>query len=228
MRQTLDKGVQIDLSTELCKRFLRRRVNQNIGVVILYVDIDGSTKLSMSITPDRFARILHVFSQEMSLIIGEHGGYVLKYVGDAVIALFPAEYDNSQAAKNAVECAKGMSEVIKKCINPELRVHGLPEIRAKMSIDHGDVQVVLYGKSLERSHIDIVGSSISMAAKMIPLAKTWDIVIGQRVHEKLAGSDSFEELKLDLAKWTYVDEKSGAGYKLYTLVQTLLWQNFSV
>ena len=89
IRQTLDRGVQIDLSTESCKRFLRRKVNQKVGVVILYVDIDGSTKMSMALSPDRFATILHVFSQEMSLITSEYGGYVLKYVGDAIIALFP-------------------------------------------------------------------------------------------------------------------------------------------
>jgi adenylate cyclase len=217
VRQTLDRGVQIDLSTESCKRFLRRRVNQKIGVVILYVDIDGSTKMSMSLAPDKFAMILHIFSQEMSLVIAEYGGYVLKYVGDAVIALFPAEYDSSQAAKNAVDCARSMQEIIKQCINPELRSHSLPEIRVKMSIDNGDVQVVLYGKSIERSHIDIVGLSISMAAKMNPLAQAWHLVIGQSVYEKLANKDDFAEISIDPARWTYVDEKSGSGYKLYAL-----------
>jgi len=217
IRQTLDKGVQIDLSTESCKRLLRRRVNQKIGVVILYVDIDGSTKMSRSLPPDKFATILHIFSQEMSLAISEYGGYVLKYVGDAVIALFPAEYDGGQAAKNAVQCAKGMQDVIKKCINPELKAHGLPEIKAKMAADHGDVQVVLYGKSIERSHIDIVGSSISIAAKMIPLAQTWPVVIGQAVYERLTNRDEFAELTVDPARWDYVDEKSGSGYRLYAL-----------
>jgi class 3 adenylate cyclase len=217
VRQTLDRGVQIDLSTESCKRLLRRRVNQKISVVILYVDIDGSTKMSRSLAPDKFATILHIFSQEMSLVIAEYGGYVLKYVGDAVIALFPAEYDSSQAAKNAVKCAKGMREIIRKCINPELQAHGLPEIKVKMSIDHGDVQVVLYGKSIERSHVDIVGSSISMAAKMIPIAQTWQIVVGQSVYEKLANKDEFAEIRTDPSRWTYVDEKSGDSYRLYAL-----------
>jgi adenylate cyclase len=61
----------------------------------------------------------------MSLITSEHGGYVLKYVGDAIIALLPAEYDSSQASKNAVDCAKGMQEIIKKCVIPELSARGL-------------------------------------------------------------------------------------------------------
>jgi adenylate cyclase len=217
VRKTLDNGVQIDLSTELCKRFLRRHVNCKIGVVIVYVDIDGSTKMSMTITPAEFATILHIFSQEMSLIISEYGGYTLKYVGDAVIALFPAGYDSRQAARNAVGCANDMKEIIKKCINPELDAHDLPEIRIKISIDYGDVQVVLYGKSLERSHIDIVGSSISMAAKMIAFAKTWHIVAGQSLYENLDDNLGFTLLDVDPARWSYSDEKSGSSYKLYLM-----------
>ena len=221
VKQTLDKGVQIDLSTESCKRFLRRRVNQKVGVVILYVDIDGSTKMSMTLSPDKFATILHVFSQEMSLVTSEYGGYVLKYVGDAIIALFPAEYDTGQASKNAVGCAKDMQRIIKECVNPELIARGLPQLTVKMSIDYGDVQVVLYGKSIDRSHIDIVGSNISMAAKMIPLAKTWQIVIGQSMYENLESKQNLIEMNVDPTRWTYVDEKTRGSYKLYTLRQAL-------
>ena len=217
VRQTLDKGVQIDLSTESCKRFLRRKVNQKVGVVILYVDIDGSTKMSMALSPEKFATILHVFSQEMSLVSSEYGGYVLKYVGDAIIALFPAEYDRRQASKNALECAKDMQRIIRECVNPELSARRFPELTVKMSIDYGDVQVVLYGKSIDRSHIDIVGSSISMAAKMIPLAKTWQIVIGQSMYKNLDNNQNLVEMNVDRTRWTYIDEKSGVGYRLYIL-----------
>jgi class 3 adenylate cyclase len=92
-----------------------------------------------------------------------------------------------------------------------------PEITIKMSIDYGDVQVVLYGKSIDRSHIDIVGSSISMAAKMIPLAKTWQIVIGQSMYENLDNDQNFVEANVDRTRWTYIDEKTGGGYRLYVL-----------
>jgi class 3 adenylate cyclase len=36
---------------------------------------------------------VQVFAQEISLAISGYGGYVFKYEGDAVIVLFPAEYD---------------------------------------------------------------------------------------------------------------------------------------
>lgn len=217
IRQTLDKGVQIDLSTESCKRFLRRHVNCKIGVVILYVDVDGSTKMSMALAADKFATVLQVFSQEMSLAISEHGGYTLKYVGDAVIALFPAEYDRRQAAASALDCAKAMREIIARCINPEFLSHELPEIKAKISIDYGDVQALLYGRSIERSHIDIVGSSISTAAKMIQFVQSGQIIVGGPLYENLAETGGFAKLEVDPARWSYTDERSGSAYKLYLL-----------
>ena len=79
------------------------------------------------------------------------------------------------------------------------------------------MQVVLYGKSIDRSHIDIVGSSISMAAKMIPLAQSWQILIGQSMYEKLDNKQDFVEMNLDPTRWTYVDEKRGSSHKLYAL-----------
>jgi adenylate cyclase len=74
---------------------------------------------------------------------------------------------------------------------------------------------VLYGKSIDRSHIDIVGSSISMAAKMLSLAKTWQIMIGQSMYENLDSKQNLVEVNVDPSRWTYVDEKTGGSYKLY-------------
>ena len=221
VRETLDKGVQIDLSTESCNRFLRRHVNAKIGVVILYVDIDGSTKMSMSLPSTKFATILHIFSQEMSMLVSEYGGYVLKYVGDAVIALFPAGFDPRKAAINAVSCARDMQQVIKRAINPELRSHGLQEIMVRTALDYGEVLVVLYGKSIERSHIDILGITINMAAKMLPLVRTGQTMVGNSLYENLTAGgvppQDFVEFDPSNSNWSYVDEKTGRRYRLHLL-----------
>ena len=110
-----------------------------------------------------------------------------------------------------------MKDIIKICNNPELSARGLPQLTVKMSIDYGDVQVVLYGKSIDRAHIDIVGSSISMAAKMIALSKTWQIVIGQSMYKNLDNKQNLIEMNVDPTKWTYIDEKTRGSYQLYTL-----------
>lgn len=212
IERTLERGVQIDLSTALCKRYLRRHASCKTNVVVLYVDIDGSTKLTLSLPSTQLALVLQLFSQEMSLVVGKYGGYVLKYVGDAVIALFPAEHDVERACRNALECGRTMLEAIKVGMNPALKSRGLPEIGAKVSMDYGDVLVVLYGKSLENSHIDIIGSNISMAAKMLGFAPSGRVVMGQRARENVGTADLQE---IDSADWQYVDERTKGRYRLY-------------
>lgn len=210
--------MEIDLTRESCKKFLRRHVNQKIAVVILYVDINSSTRMSISLPPAEFASILRVFSQEMTLLIEDHGGYVLKYVGDAVIALFPAGYDRRKASENALDCAREMHEIITGSINVEFVAHNMPEIGIKTSLDYGELLVVLYGKG-SMSHIDTVGSSISMASKMLAFAKTGQVIVGHSFYNNLANyerrSKDFKELRMSPKQWSYIDGKSGADYKLY-------------
>ncbi|WP_158385478.1 adenylate/guanylate cyclase domain-containing protein [Candidatus Nitrososphaera evergladensis] len=213
--RTIEKGVQIDLSTALCKRYLRRHANQKTSVVVLYVDIDGSTKLTQSVPSTQLALILQLFSQEMSLLVSNYGGYVLKYVGDAVIALFPAEHDVERACKNALECGWTMLEAIGGGINPALKSHGLPELGIKVSMDYGEVLVVLYGKSLENSHIDIIGSNISMAAKMLAFAPSGSIIMGMRARDNLGKAGGKDIQEIHDPDWSYTDEKTGGRYRLY-------------
>ena len=59
-----------------------------INFVILNVDLVASTKLSMTLPLDRLTTLIQSFNQEMSLIVKDFRGFILKYVGDAVLAFF--------------------------------------------------------------------------------------------------------------------------------------------
>ena len=216
VKETLDNGAQIDLSTEPSKKLLRRHVNSKIGFAVLYVDIDGSTRMSMALPSAKFASILQVFSQEMSLLISESGGYTLKYVGDAVISLFPGQHDKAQAIKGAIECGKTMLDVVASSINPELVSHSLPPLKVKIAIEYGELLVLLYGRSVERAHIDVIGPAISMAAKMLGFARTDQIIVGESVFEQMASVNT-TLVETDTATLSYLDEKTGLPYRVHIL-----------
>lgn len=76
------------ISTEEAKGILKKLANSKVPLVILHVDLVGSTRLSMSIPLDRLTTIMQAFTQEMSIVVNMYGGYVLKYIGDAVIGFF--------------------------------------------------------------------------------------------------------------------------------------------
>ena len=86
---------------------LERFAESKITLVVMHIDIVNSTHLSMTLPVERFATIVRSFYQEMSMLISTYGGYVLKYVGDAILAFFvvsPDLYNVSLSCSNAVHC----------------------------------------------------------------------------------------------------------------------------
>lgn len=84
-----------------------------------------------------------------------------------------------------------MIEVL-KYVNPAVKSYGLLPITAKVAFDDGGVLVVSYGKKLEKSHVDIVGRTISIVAKMLPYAKLTRIIAGQSIYDTLSDHESKE------------------------------------
>ena len=74
--------------------------------LFLYVDLVGSTTMALEMPSEKIAIIISSFAQEMAAVIRQHHGYVLKFVGDAVIGYFVAEDGSPLTADNAVNCAK--------------------------------------------------------------------------------------------------------------------------
>ena len=68
----------------------------------MYVDLIGSTNMSMTLPVDKLVTIIRAFSNEVTTVI--HGGYVLKYVGDTVIAFFPSSSNRIAGCTNSVKC----------------------------------------------------------------------------------------------------------------------------
>jgi adenylate cyclase len=61
----------------------------------------------LSLTPQELISIIiNIFLTEMSMIISGYKGYVLKYKGDAVIGIFPVDFDSQKACISSIMCAK--------------------------------------------------------------------------------------------------------------------------
>src|ERR671927_1428402 len=180
--KTLNAGIQLNMSTQESKKLLKRHVNSKTNLVIAFIDINNSTQMSLSLPENKFALMIQTFAQEISIAALGYGGYVFKYEGDAVIVFFPAGYDERKACKNALDCSSAILEIIKEVINPAFKANELPEIKVRIGLAFGNALVVLYGTSLEKAHIDIIGSSISMAVKIASIAKPNQVLIGEYIY----------------------------------------------
>ena len=216
---SLKKGYEYDYSIDESDKFLRDHVDQKLRMIVMFVDLVGSTDMALQLPADKLGIIISSFSQEMRFVIRQHGGYVLKYVGDAVIGYFLAEESPLVVSDNAVNCAKTMVEVIERGINPILSEYDYPELRVKIGMDFGENAIVRYGSDKVRSHIDILGPAVSIAAKITALARPNQILIGEDVQEKLHPSlkSLFKLVEWHGSQWSYHNKETGKLYGVYAM-----------
>jgi adenylate cyclase len=214
---------------EEAQNVLEMYAKAKVMFVILHIDIVGSTWMSMTLPVERLATIIQTFTQEMSLIIAAYGGYVLKYVGDSVLAFFPVNLDDKYLpCVNAVNCAQSMIKIIRQGINPILNEYDYPEIAVRIGIDIGENVVVQYSwrdnsssaqnkDAIKKPHHDILGYTISIAAKMTTFAQSNQIVIGQFIYDTLddAQKSTFKALQVGSNVWSYVSNITGEIYRIY-------------
>ena len=217
---SLKKGYKYnDYFRDDSDKFLREHVSSKVKMIIVYIDLVGSTQMTLELPTEKLAIIISSFSQEMGFIIRHHEGYVLKYVGDAVIGYFVVQENPLAAADNAVNCAKSMISVIERGINPILNEYDYPDLYVKIGMDFGENTIVRYGSDESKSHVDILGPGMSIAAKITGIAKPNQILIGEDVYEKLHPTvkQSFKEIELS-DKWDYRDRETGQIYSVYAYV----------
>ena len=200
--------------------FLRDLVSSRVNMIVLYVDLVGSTEITLSLPEEKVAIIIRSFAQEMSTVIRQHDGYVLKFVGDAVIGYFVAEALPLLAADNAVNCAKSMLTVLEKGMNPILNQYDYPELKIKIGLDFGKNIIVRYGSDRENSHVDILGPSMNIASKIQHTAYPNQILIGEDVYQKLHPNmqQQFNQVVWTQTKWKYHDRETGKLYPVYAYV----------
>jgi class 3 adenylate cyclase len=215
--KALEERYQYNSSVKRGQEFLLNHVNSKVELVIMYIDLVGSTKMSMTLPVEQLVTIIRAFTHEISSVVESYNGYVLKYVGDAIISFFPCGFNKYLINDKSVQCAKSMINVIKNGINPILTKHDYPELSVKIGIDEGEDVVVQYGYD-KSSLIDILGYSMNVAAKITSLTSANKISVGNAVYKLLHPTmqSKFEVLSIDQG-WKYVDRETGELYKVFTM-----------
>ena len=215
--KALEERYQYNSSVKRGQEFLLNHVNSKVELVIMYIDLVGSTKMSMTLPVEQLVTIIRAFTHEISSVVESYNGYVLKYVGDAIISFFPCGFNKYLISDKSVQCAKSMINVIKNGINPILTKHDYPELSVKIGIDEGEDVVVQYGYD-KSSLIDKLGYSMNVAAKITSLTAANKISVGNAVYKLLHPTiqSKFELLSVDQG-WKYVDRETGELYKVFTM-----------
>ena len=210
VRKTIETGTFF--SAESSDELLRQHLNSKLKLIVLYVDLVGSTMMTRSLPVAELALVVQTFTQEMSFTVSRFNGYVLKYVGDAIIAYFPADGNYNGRCNAAINCSDAMIQVLEGGVNSIFRERGFEGLQARIGIETGEHSVIQYILG-NTPHVDILGYGISMAAKLSTLARPNQVVISHGIYFGMHPSlrKKFVQMDLDPQMWKYKDEKFQPG-----------------
>lgn len=134
-------------------------------VAILFSDLRDFTTLSEALDPEGNLRTLNEYLEKMVPEIDGRGGFVDKYVGDAIMALFPG------SAENAVAAAIGMHHALDS-LNASRAARGAPPLQMGIGIHTGDVVLGTVGAG-SRLDTTVIGDAVNLASRIEGLTKVY-------------------------------------------------------
>lgn len=164
-------------------------VRRDVG--ILFSDIRSFTTLSEGLTPHDAFSFVNAYFSKMAPCIRSHDGFVDKYIGDGMMALFPGD------PRAAVAGALGMCTELMH-YNERRAGRGHPEIEIGVGIHFGSVILGVVGYE-EQMQVTAIGDAVNLAARIEGLTKDYGtrMIVSQDVGEHPDVKDKFRFRVLD-------------------------------
>jgi adenylate cyclase len=150
-----------------------------LTATILFMDINGFTRLSEKMPPREVNMILNQFFTHMTDIVFKYGGTLDKYIGDGMMAVFGAPMEREDDAERAILAAK---EMIKEM---QVMRDEMPEERKfsiRIGINTGRVVAGNIG-SPRRLDYTVIGDAVNIASRLESIAGSNEILIGHETYE---------------------------------------------
>ena len=138
-----------------------------IAAALWYCDLRGFTGMSEAMPRDEVIATLNDWFGTMAESVHAHGGQVLKFIGDAMLAIFPLE--NAAACHKALQAAVEARTAMRE-LNARRRAAGQSEIGYGIALHVGDV---MYGNIGAASRLDftVIGPAVNVATRLESLSK---------------------------------------------------------
>lgn len=172
----LKSGANRQMASDIAKVYLGRDAGERVlsgdivrgstrtmRAVICYFDLSGFTKLSEALPGQEIIELLNDYFGMAVEVIQDHGGNVLKFMGDGMLAVFNTEYMDD-AQRSAIEATVSLREQMVQ-INKRRDDKGLTSTKFTVALHVGDV---LYGNIGGRTRLDftVIGPAVNTAARL--------------------------------------------------------------
>ena len=178
-----DETAVLQLVTDASARFVPKEFLDNLekktiaevtlgdhvqrDMTVLFTDIRDFTTLSEQLTPQQNFMFLNSYLKHVTPIIRNHHGFIDKYIGDAVMALFPRE------AGDALDSAIEMLNQVNR-YNAGRRRAGYVPIQIGIGMHRGDLILGTVGEG-NRMQTTVIADAVNVASRIEGLTKTFGV-----------------------------------------------------
>lgn len=148
---------------------------ERLTVTVLMSDVRGYSAIAEQTDPGRLAEQLNAHRRAMNEAVLAHGGTVMQYVGDAVMAVFGAPEELVGHQTRALAAAAAMHEA-QRLLDRRWAEDGLPAFGLGIGLSTGPVAAGFLG-SPERIEYTIVGDTVNLAARLCDLARPAGVTV---------------------------------------------------
>lgn len=163
-------------------------------MTVVFSDIRGFTALSESMTPKENFDFINSYLNFVGPVIRDQNGFIDKYIGDAIMALFPESADDALQAAVAIR---------QKLIffNWSRRKKGLAEVDNGVGIHTGNLMLGIIGEN-ERREATVISDAVNLASRIEGLTKIYKtpIIITEDTYNNLREPEQYSIRTLDRVK----------------------------
>jgi len=165
--------------------------NKAEHMTIMFSDIRNFTALSETMTPDENFAFINAYLEHVGPVIRDHGGFIDKYIGDAIMALFEDADDGVRAGLAMLDALDGF--------NARRAADGLPPVSIGTGINTGSLMMGTIG---ERHRMDgtVISDAVNLASRIESLTKVYHVrmLISQDTYDHLVDPGAYAIRPLDV------------------------------
>jgi class 3 adenylate cyclase len=163
--------------------------NENITATVMFIDVCGFTAITERTPADLVVQMLNTYFDAMVKEIIEHEGYVDKFMGDAIMAVYRGEFHLDRAVETAIAIRNKIKEL------PDFK--GIDGYKPMVSIGIKSGEMVsgnIGSSSLRRLDYTVIGDTVNVAARLQGAAGENQIVISEDCYSHVRESFKCKEI----------------------------------
>ncbi len=164
-------------------------------ITMFFSDLSGFSSIAETMTPGELVTLMNEYLSAMTDIIEGHGGYVDKYIGDSIVAMFGAPVDDPAHARNAVRAALKCHEKLTElnANHPTFTGHSLSH---RIGLNTGEAVVGNIG-SRRRFNYTVMSDTVNVASRLEGANKYYGTAIMASETTMAQTGDTFAWRELD-------------------------------